>query len=190
MYLLIQTPNFLPNESVPWTGIEGRFHSSYISLIKYKTRQLGNLWTMVSNESWTLRAETSLREHLVQLPYTTQPSPWHPIPFSINLLGPSYVLVTKQQRIQGEKCTSLPSRRLLPSRVDKASQRRSKSKLVTEAQMLASVKSRVVSSNSRSRQQMTLDMGLEGWEWIETTEWKEEAPDEGNIISIDAVVVV
>lgn len=42
---------------------------------------------------------------------------------------------------------------------------------------------------SRSRQQMILDMGFEGWEWIETTEWKEEAPDEGNIISIDAVVV-
>ena len=58
----------------------------------------------------------------------------------------------------------MPSRRLLPSRVDKALQRRSKSKLITEAQMLASVKSRVVSSNSRSRQQMILDVGLEGWE--------------------------
>ena len=100
------------------------------------------------------------------------------------------MLVIKQERIQEEKCTSLPSRRLLPSRVDKALQRRSKSKLITEAQMLASVKSRVVSSNSRSRQQMILDVGLEGWEWIEITEWKEEAPDKGNIISIDAVIVV
>ena len=55
------------------------------------------------------------------------------------------MLVIKQQRIQEEKCTSLLSRRLLPSREDKALQRRSKSKLITETQTLASVKSRVVS---------------------------------------------
>lgn len=85
-----------------------------------RTLRVVETTNLPSNTPWNLRTETGLREHLVQLPHSTQSSLKHLTPFTNHFLGTSYVQVTMQQRIQKEERTSLPSRRLPSGRKDKA----------------------------------------------------------------------
>lgn len=73
-----------------------------------------------SNKPRNLRTETGLREHLAQLPHSTMSSPKYLIPFTHRFLGTSYIRVTKQQKVQKEERTFLPSRRWASGRKDGA----------------------------------------------------------------------
>lgn len=135
------------------------------SLIKWRTRppRAVDTTNLQSNKSWKPRTETSLREYLVQLPYSMHSSLRYLIPLTSHLLGTCYIQVTVSREfknrnahpcLQGD-CHQVGEMRHLHKWSPKANCWRDLHS------SFCGVKGKSGPSCRRSRKEVTLEMGLE-----------------------------